>query len=104
MTEERAQKTRRPLVVRPRAEGGRWPGPYVVRDGERCYRWPRAGYYPSGHEQHTATGGLEVREAAHRYCALYPSYGGPGGLVQSRRAHFRINGMQLEPRVNPFDR
>jgi hypothetical protein len=64
------KRTRRPFEVRPRVEGGRWPGPHVVRDGERCYRWPRAGYSPAVTIS-TATGGLEVREAARRYCALY---------------------------------
>ena len=47
-----AQKNSPPLCLFGHGlRGGRWPGPHVERDGERCYRG-RGLAIPDGHEQH----------------------------------------------------
>jgi hypothetical protein len=46
-----AKKLAAPLLFGRGFEGGRWPGPLVERDGERCYRG-RGLAIPRGDEQH----------------------------------------------------
>jgi len=56
LTEERA-KNRRPLSIGRGLRGGRWPGPEVERDGEKCYR--DRGWVTTGSEGTKTT--VEVR-------------------------------------------
>ena len=65
---ERRTKTRRPLVVRPRVEGGTVARAAHCKGRREVLSLAAGWLFPGGHEQHAADG-MEVREAVRRNSA-----------------------------------